>query len=136
MRRSLNMFHFNTVAVKIGNAMKCSSLKMLELVSEFGRQNFRFHESTKIVNKLNLKLQGKGKLITDCCEDVQAFVTKLDKLDNVLKIFICSFDFVIEEAPENLQLKLMDFQQVQGRNICFVEAISFKFTATCYKIVD
>ena len=32
--------------------------------------------ATKL-NELNKKLQGKDKLITDCYEDVQAFITKL-----------------------------------------------------------
>ena len=33
---------------------------------------------TKKLNELNQKLQGEGKLITDCYEDIQAFVTKLN----------------------------------------------------------
>ena len=32
---------------------------------------------TTKLNELNKKLQGKDKLITDCYEDVQAFITKL-----------------------------------------------------------
>ena len=32
---------------------------------------------TKKLNELNLKLQGRQKLITDCYEDIQAFVKKL-----------------------------------------------------------
>ena len=112
---------------------------------------------TKKLNKLNHKLQGKDKLITDSFEDIQAFITKLKlykrqltsenavhfpllysfncdnkdftkysgeitklvkafqeryaylrKFDQLFKIFVCPFDAVIEEAPDNLQLELID----------------------------
>ena len=34
-------------------------------------------DTTTKFNELNKKLQGKDKLITDCYEDIQAFLTKL-----------------------------------------------------------
>ena len=34
-------------------------------------------DRTTKLNELNKKLQGKDKLITDCYEDVQAFIIKL-----------------------------------------------------------
>ena len=40
---------------------------------------------TKKLNELNQKLQGEGKLITDCYEDIQAFVTKLKLYKSQLK---------------------------------------------------
>jgi len=32
----------------------------------------------------------------------------------VFKIFMCPFDFVVEEAPENLQLEVIVFQTVRS----------------------
>ena len=40
---------------------------------------------TKKLNKLNLKLQCEEKLITDCYEDVQAFMIKLRLYQSQLK---------------------------------------------------
>ena len=40
---------------------------------------------TKKLNELNLKLQGREKLITDCYENIQAFVTKFKLYKNQLQ---------------------------------------------------
>ena len=123
---------------------------------------------TTKLNELNKKLQGKDKLITDCYEDVQAFITKLKlferqlasknavrfplltafnredkevtkyfaeiqklvqafserfeylkKYEESFRMFACPFDFVPEDAPENLQLELIDLQANTERKSLF-----------------
>ena len=123
---------------------------------------------TTKLNELNKKLQEKYKLIADCYEDVQAFITKLKfyerqlasknayhfpllntfncedkdvtkysaetekllrafserfeylkKYEKSFCIFTCPFDFVPKEAPEYLQLELIDLQVNTERKSLF-----------------
>ena len=131
---------------------------------------------TTKLNELNKKLQGKVKLITDCYEDVQAFITKLKlyerelasknayhfpflntfncedkdvskysaetekllrafserfeylkKYEKSFRIFACPFDFVPEDAPEYLQLELIDLQVNTERKSLFYTMDKLRF---------
>ena len=131
---------------------------------------------TTKLNELNKKLQGKDKLITDCYEDVQAFITKLKlyerqlasknayhfpllntfncedkdvtkysaetekllrafserfeylkKYEKSFRIFAFPFDFVPEDAPEYLQLELIDLQDNTERKSLFYTIDKLQF---------
>ena len=131
---------------------------------------------TAKLNDLNKKLQEKDKLITDCYEDVQAFITKLKlyekelgsknayhfpflntfnckdkdvrkysaetekllrafserfeylkKYEKSFRIFACSFHFVPENAPEYLQLELIDLQVNTERKSLFYTMDKLQF---------
>ena len=131
---------------------------------------------TTKLNELNKKLQGKDKPITDCYEDIQAFITKfklyegqlasknayhfpllntfncedkdvtkysaetekllrafserfeyLKKYEKSFRIFACPFDFVPEDAPEYLQLELIDLQVNTERKSLFYTTDKLQF---------
>ena len=140
---------------------------------------------TTKLNELNKKLQGKDKLITDCHEDVQAFITKfklyekqlasknayhfpllntfncedkdvtkysaetekllrafserfeyLKKYEKSLCIFACPFDFVPEDAPEYLQLELIDLQVNTEQKSLFYTMENCSFIETMFRKVN
>ena len=70
---------------------------------------------TMKLNELNKKLQGKDKLITDCYEDVQVFITKLKFYERqlaskiayhfpLLNTFICKDKYVTKYSAETEKL--------------------------------
>ena len=111
------------------------------------------------LNELNMQLQGENKLITDCYQNIKAFITKLKlyesqlitknsvhfpllhnfnsdnknfskyaqeitnllrefqerfsylkNYENIFNIFLCPFDIVVESAPTDFQMELIDLQ--------------------------